>query len=957
MQTTFLSQLAEQIIALNLPLDRSAIVLPNRRARRMLMQAMAARLKAPFFAPAVYTINDFIEQLSPLIILDKFPLVVRLYKSYKTIAGADADEFGAALAWMPAFIDDMSEVDKQLCDGSGILRDLASAKDFEIGFGQDELSQEQQRKIKFYNLLAELYGRFQEDLRHEGYGYDGMVYRDCAENMGQYYGKLTYDHYVFAGFHVLNPAELTVVKYIKEHTDAHFFFDVDPFYCDFQKNERFSTAHFLSKICKTLQLDEKKLQFCSDSYATQHKNVRIVGTSKEMNQIYYAIHCLDEIEAAQGNLNDTALVLADESLLVPLLSAYDASNANVTMGYPLTATPIYTLLRSLLEIYEQGQGYRHSGTMRFHRRDIVALLQNPLIRQYAFDDKERYNDCMNKVQSEQHFLYTLDELGGAPLPAFSGVETIVPALLDFFQAMLSRAVAGDDASMLQLMVEQLTVVGQQIDSLQDAGVTPTLTIVKYAIRQQMENIRFSLKGDAARGLQIMGLLETRTLDFRNVIMLSVNEGTLPSGITYNSIIPFDFKFQNEILENYLYKDQVYAYHFFRLLQRAEKIVLLYKNNCIGGINEKSRFISQLEFEVRERHLDNIEIETPKVAFPYTPNVPEKIEVAKSAEILKKLYDYSFSASALKTYITCPLQFYYKHLCGIKALDTVKDRVEANAVGAVVHAVFQHVFDVSDGPTGDFGKRIDDFLGNVDSNIQKLILTDETLRQSVCWREEDMKSGRIYLAMEMIRNDVVKYLQKSKQDLRDRSVVIVGNETKLSCKLDVNGHKLTLFGIVDRIETEVDPETNKRHLTVVDYKTGKVYKDHLKVVLTEPNQPFEDPQYREFLQLFFYALLCKYGKDKIVDLYRGDQPAQCAILSIQDVNKGDDYLHRAFIAESVEKRKPIGESPDFTEERIGILEEKLKLLLSEIIDPEMPFSQTEDEKRCALCDFKHLCGRT
>ncbi|MBO4503366.1 MAG: PD-(D/E)XK nuclease family protein [Bacteroidales bacterium] len=957
MQNTFLSQLAGQIIALNLPLDRSAIVLPNRRARRMLMQAMAARLKAPFFAPAVFTINDFIERLSPLRILDKFPLVVRLYKSYKALAGADADEFGAALAWMPAFVDDMSEVDKQLCDGAGILRDLASAKDFEIGFGQDELSQEQQRKIKFYNLLAELYGCFQEDLRQEEYGYDGMVYRDCAENMEQYYGKLTYDHYVFAGFHVLNPAELTVVKYIKEHADAHFFFDIDPFYCDFQKNERFSTAHFLSKICRTLQLDERKLQFCSDSYATQQKNVRIVGTSKEMNQIYYAIHCLDEIEAAQGNLNDTALVLADESLLVPLLSAYDAANANVTMGYPLTATPVYTLLRSLFDIYERGQGYRHSGTMRFHRRDIVALLQSPLVRQYAFEDFESFGKCMNKVQSEQHFLYTLEELENVPLPAFGEVESVVPALLDFYRTMSSRAVANDDAAMLQLMVEQLAIVEQQIASLADAGVPPTLPIVKYAIRQQLENVRFSLKGDATQGLQIMGLLETRTLDFRNVIMLSVNEGTLPSGITYNSIIPYDFKFQNETLENYLYKDQVYAYHFFRLLQRAEKIVLLYNNNCIGGINEKSRFISQLEFEVRERHLDNIEIETPKVAFPYSPNAPERIEVAKSPEILKKLYDYSFSASALKTYITCPLQFYYKHLCGIEALDTVKDRVEANAVGAVVHAVFQHVFDVSDGPTGDFGKRIDAFLENVDSNIQKLILTDETLRQSVCWSEDDMKSGRIYLAMEMIRNDVVKYLQKSKHEFRESSVVIVGNETKLSCKLDVSGHNLTLFGIVDRLETEVDPETNKRHLTVVDYKTGKVNKDHLNVAVTESEQPFKDPQYKEFVQLFCYALLCKYGNNKVVKQYCGDQPTQCAILSIQDVNTGDDYLHRALIAESIEKRKKTGVSPWFTEERVQVFEEELKKLLSKIINPELKFSQTEDEKRCGLCDFKHLCGRT
>lgn len=956
MKTTFLSQLAARLISLELPLERSVVVLPNRRARRMLMQALAAaHTDGPMFAPDVFTINDFIDRLSPLKIPEKFPLIVYLYNSYRAMAGEDADDFNTALAWMPAFVDDMSEVDTQLDNGERILRDLAGAKSFEIGFGQDELSDEQKRKVQFYNLLADLYLRYKDDLAKDGLGYDGMVYRDCAEHIEQYFSNLTYEHYVFAGFHVLNPAELAVVKYIKEHADAHFFFDIDPFYCDFKKNERFTTAHFLTKICRTLQMDEAKLQFCSDNYATQHKEIRIVGTSKEMSQIYYAIQCLEEIRAAQGNLDDTALVLADEELLVPLLSSYDVKDANVTMGYPLTATPVHTLLDALLDIYERGQGYRHGGAMRFHRRDILALLQSPIIQNYAFEDRQQYLELVEKMQSEQHFLYSVEELAAMPLPAFGEVTALLPVLLEYFNMLLLRAKKGD-ASMLRLLVEQLAVVQDHMAALQDSGVSPTFSIVKYAIKQQLSNIKISIKGDATHGLQIMGLLETRTLDFKNVVMLSVNEGTLPSGITYNSIIPYDFKFQNETLENYLYKDQVYAYHFFRLLQRAENIVLLYNNNSIGGVNEKSRFIAQLEFEVQEKGLENIHISYPTVAFPYESSATDAIEVRKSDEILDELYEYPYSASALKTYINCPLQFYFRYLCNIRTSDMVKDRVESNAVGSVVHAVFQEVFDVSQGEQSDFSQRIDEYLADLDKRIRHIVLTNEDLRKSVRWEEKDLSEGRVYLAMTMIRNDVVHYLKRSKQEFRERNVTIVGNERKLSCKLLVDGHPLTLYGFVDRLETEIDPDTNERHLTVVDYKTGKVNKEQLRVNMEEPDVPFGDPKYKEFLQLFFYALLCKYSDDETIRKYIGAVPVQCAILSIQDVNMGEEYFHRARIAERVEGRKRVGETPCFTADRIALFEESLRTLLSEIIDPEKTFGQTTDADHCKQCDFKHLCVR-
>ncbi len=954
MKQSFLSQLAESIIASHINLSETAIILPNKRAQRMLLKALADCYQGPIFAPTIFTINDFIAYLSPLEKLEKVPLFVHLYNIYNNIIGETADDFNTALAWMPAFVDDMSEVDKQLDDAVRILQELSSAKDFEIRFGKDEISEEAARKILFYRMLGDLYVQFKESLLAQKQAYDGLVYRDCAEHIAEYHTKLTYHHFVFAGFHVLNPAELTVVKFIKEHYDTQFYFDVDPFYCDFNKNERFTTAHFLHKICDKLSLPKEKIRFNQDYYGEIPKEIRIVGTSKEMNQIFYAIQCLEEIKDAQGNLDDTALVLADESLLPALLSAYDIGEANVTMGYPFTATSAYSLLSTLMDLYQTGMRYRQGGGARFHRRDIISLLYSPLVKNYLFDKQEDFENLVKRLETEQRNLYGSQELENVPLPNFCGeTADLLEAIINYLNLILSRVPEEDgrnDRVLLQMLVEQLQAVQEQLKPLQQKGNPLTLSVIKFAIRQSVGALTLPIKGDATKGLQIMGLLETRTLDFKNVIMLSVNEGVLPAGITFNSIIPFDFKFHDETLENYLYKDQVYAYHFFRLLQRAEKVVLLYNNNCTGSLVEKSRFITQLEFEVRERKLEEvIKLSYPMVSFPYNAaESAEAIEVEKTPAIVGALAQNRFSASALNTYINCPLQFYWKNICKIQPRTTFKERIESNVIGTVVHAVFEHLFSVKEDPNPDFSARIDDFLSNLEENIKQLILTNEELQKELPLQEQDLTKGRVYLALRMVCNDVRNYLTKAKEELA--GVTILENELELSCTLKVGARNMTLRGFIDRLQKR------DGHIEVIDYKTGKVEDSGLKVSMDSLPEIFSDPKYEKFIQLFIYALLCKYTDNPIVRNQIGTEPVQCAIISIPDANMGNEYIHKAVLAAEKQGRKWVDMTESFTDEFLDELEMALKELLSEIVDPQKKFTQTPDPKRCTYCDFKHLCNR-
>lgn len=940
-------------MASGISLKDTAVVLPNKRAHRMLLKELASLSTVPVFAPTIFTINDFVSFLSPLENLEKMALMVQLYQNYRELAGTDADDFTTALSWMPAFIDDMSETDKQMDDAVRILTELAYAKDFEIPFSHDAISAEGERKIRFFQLLADLYVQFKESLLANGAAYEGLVYRDCAEHIAEYQSKLTFQHFVFAGFHVLNPAELTVVKFVKEHFDTQFYFDIDPFYCDFNKNERFTTAHFLHKICQVLSLKQEDVLFNEKSYETVPKNIQIVGTSKEMNQIFYAIQCLENIKNKQGNLDHTALVLADENLLVPLLSAYDIADANVTMGYPFVATPAYTLLETLMEMYQTALSYRGRGLL-FHRRDVVALLLCPLIKNYLFEDASAYGQLLERIESEKRSLYGVDDLKDLPLPAFCSetndlIDCIITYIRSIEDTMRVRDFVNDkDTALLDMLVENLEAVQNQIRPLSDMGIPLTLSIIRYAIYQQIGGLTLPIKGDATRGLQIMGLLETRTLDFKNVILLSANEGVLPSGIGFNSIIPFDFKFQGETLENYLYKDQVYAYHFFRLLQRAENVVLMYNNNCAGSLVEKSRFVTQLEFEVRERGLSNIKFEYPAVSFPYQSSAPDAISVKKTDDILQVLYGYKYSASALKTYINCPLQFYLKHICHIQPPTTFQERIESNVIGTVVHAVFEKVFDVREEENPDFNKRIDDFLEHLDDNLRKMILEDAEMQETLHLQEKDLGHGRVYLALCMVKNDVRNYLQQAKTELQ--GVTVVGNEIELCCTLPVGKHNLVLRGFIDRLQKQ------DGHLVVIDYKTGRVDDASLKVAMTDIPAVFDDPKYEKFIQLLFYALLCKYAENETVKKHKGDEPVQCAIISIPDANTGNEYIHKAMLAKDRNRRTLENPTEAFEEEYLVPLEEALKELLSNIIDKDKDFEQTPDSGRCGYCDFKHLCRR-
>ncbi len=954
MTTTFLAELSAAIKKSGIALEETFIILPNKRAGRILFQHLACSDK-PVFAPEILTIDEFISHLSPLKDMEQTETLALLFEAQQTLSPAIADDFNEMLSWAPAFLSDIEEIDMQLQDGEYVFRTLAFDKEFSLAMsGHSKDSKAMQGKMERYSLFGTLYTTFHNKMREAGKSYPGFRYRDCAENIEAYasHPEWSSKHFIFAGFHVFSPAEIAVVKHIKDHYDTVFYFDIDPFYCDFSQDDRFTTAFFLRKICRELELAPERLQFCERHFESTDKHIQVVGTSQNVNQIYFAIEKIEEIRKRQGNLDSTAVVLADESLLVPFLSAYAHEDANVTMGYPFSSTPAYTMLNTLLELYGAATALRlHSSEkLRYHRRDLSTLLHNPLVKRYAFNDLNTVRNTVNDIARGFKVLYTQSELPEGTLPAFTTAPShCLPALVNYTEHLLQQAVEREsqrNAAMLSLLADALR---KTQDTLQQLNVQDIdFASLKYLIGLQAGSISLPVTGGSLQGLQIMGLLETRTLDFDNVILLSVNEGILPKGISQNTLLPFELKYDAQSLPGYLYKDQVYAYHFFRLLQRAKDITLLYNSSVSDGtLNEKSRLIAQLEFMVTEKRLENIEIKYVDTGLPYQPEKRHAITVEKNDEIIGQIRNFKFSPTSFNKYLNCPLQFYFSCIRKINAPDTFCDITDSNIIGEAVHNCYCDVFNKIKQSPADYANIIDDFIreDNLYGNIRKKLLDNKNLKLN----ESDLASGRPYLAIRIISNDVRSYLTAAKKELEAGGITILGNEQALGTSRKIDGFDIRLEGEIDRIQDE------NGILTVLDYKTGSV-QAKLKAYLNEPESVFDGKDHDQFVQLLFYMILCRHSDNEIFkDIDRQNCRYKSGIISIKEANKqNSEYLHYAVISSRKGEKKDIHQT--FDNKTLDVFENEMDNILKKLLDKENPFFQTTEEKHCKYCDFKVICNR-
>ncbi|MBR4135780.1 MAG: PD-(D/E)XK nuclease family protein [Bacteroidales bacterium] len=945
--STFLSKLVDECISHKLINPDTIIVLPNQRARKMLLRELQQReeLPKPLFLPEILSIENFLEFLSPLRKAEPLELLGALYEVYspKVMREDKLDDF---MRWADTFIKDLSDMEMQMQQVGHILRDVAQSKNFEFRIGQEDISKGQQSTIQFYQLLEELYVDFNRLLLQKRTAYPGLLYRDCAENIAQYAQALQCKNIVFAGLYVLSISEQQIVKHLKDTFNTHFYFDFDPFYCDFDQEPLFSTSYFLKEVCTTLSLNTQNLHFKGTEYETIDKKVEVVGAMGQINQVFYAVDCLQKLDKEE--LDQTVVVLADESMLLPFAKAFDTSAANVTMGVSFTQTRTYQLIYDLLDLYQYGyvqvQDHPDRPIPWFHPV-LERVLDNPLLQCTLPDDAKcaMMKDWKRLLQQPNVYFGPDTADLSSVLPSFTGqtcgmLAAMVQYLVSLRDSLSSKSSYYPSVSM---SIETLQKVSDFLHSVDGDAVS--FPVLRNLILKQIEAVTMPLEGDATKGLQVMGLLETRALDFKNVIMLGANERVLPRPVQYNSLLPFDYKYDAAIFPNYIYKDKITAYHFFRLLQRAEHVTLLYNTSSQHSLAEPSRFISQLEFEKTKRGLDNIVIQKLTVSPTIQSNM-RPIAVHNNDQIISKLSDYSFSATSLSDYVRCPLKFYLKHICKLRGEE---DNVLAfNSIGTIVHKVFQQVFQEAKNQKSAYV-----FLQKLssDETEQDCKWIIPAILEETMVGEKDLETGRYLLLTEMVKKHVKAYLERAPKEFEDGDVTLLSLEESVSCKYPCGTASpsgfIYLNGTIDRLQKKGS------HLMILDYKTGSVDEKKLRIKPEDVAKVFQKPDYDKLLQLFVYAVLCKHAAGGLIaeERSRGISDPVCGIISTKEClkNRNSSGLFTMIYDQG---------QHHFDDVVMTQFETSFQEMIARIFDPDGVFCQTTDEHKCSYCDFKNLCRR-
>ena len=949
----FLSELAQAIInPQTVDYKDIAIVLPNKRAQKALDVEMARVAGRNIFPPQVFSIDELVSDLAGLEVLPTGELLLELYGVYQTVTAhhhTEPDDFQKFMSWGIQLIGDFNDIDRQLANAKEVFSYLKDFKDIGIEIesgGQPTAGQ--RRYLEFYGMLYELYAGFGETLCKKGKAYPGLVYRMAAENISELSEKQNYTKYYFAGLNAMTPAEARIIHHLYKEQKAEFVFDFDHFYPEY-------TAQIRDELSKTFHIEEKDIRTIGNHFAGGPKSIRTYGVSKTMNQIYQAVEILNRLEKDDpAALDRTAVVFADENLIVPFVHAYDHTRCNISKKYPARATSAYRLLQILLGMAQNFQRFqnqentdtesRDEATTAYYHKDVMALYRDPTVEAAFFNNAADHAKFVRSlVDSNQLFFSrrTLNERLPCSCPDVTGDGyRLLESIASYFLLLSDQLEKSDGHFSVKMLREFSDAADRAAELLRhfDAATPLGVRVAEFFLNEQIEQLDLSFKGDRSTGLQVMGLLETRTLDFDHVVMLSVNEGILPAGKKDNSLILFEIK-KKFHLSTYEQNDAIYGYHFFHLLQHAKDIHLIYNADSTDAVAEESRFIKQIAFKIKKGHLDNITLEQivkPPLPIDSDPNSPSEIVVKNSDTVREKLKKFPFSASSLSTYLNCPLQFYLKHIAKIVPEEEIDENVDQNVIGLVIHKALEQLGNAVVGSPGTPpAKLVDEWAEKIKGDyILDLFNEQDEVRG------QDLIRGRLYLATEVVRKTLAAYLPQLRGELDSGHTHIIGCERQFTSRLDVDGTSVRLTGFADRIDL------HDGKVAILDYKSGKSHSTTFSVI----DELFTDPNKKHIFQLFIYMLLYKYrDTNEFPTNHFPETEMESGIIYLRDALRGENATHLA------EWKQGKDSEPSTDEQRLDDFEKNLKLLIKNILE-EKSFNQTTEESHCAYCDYAAICQR-
>ena len=848
------------------------IILPNKRAKVFLIEALRKQIDQTILSPNIVSIEDFVQEVASVRSIDPIELLFEFYEVYLSITEKQHQQsFELFANWAKTLLQDFNEIDRYLLEPSHVLSYLKDIEDIKRwGIEVENKTKLLENYIDFWKLLPRYYEAFYSHLVNKGFGYQGLIYREAVNNLNHFSNTITNKTYVFAGFNALNAAEEKIVQHLLALDQAKIFWDIDQTFL----NDPYHDAGLFVRRFKESWKHYKSnpFEWIVDDFS-QSKNIQVIGTPKTIGQAKLSGSIIENIikDNTSSSLDKVAVVLGEENLLMPILySLPDSVGAlNITMGYSGKNNPSQILIAKLFKMHTNAIS-RNSTNYVFYYKDVLDILTHPLIEPHA-----KTSQLVKVIKENNYTFITYSKLNELNLNSsdlfnllFQKWENGSLAVLESISALLLLIKENfnnenEEEKIAKTFVFSIfKVINKLINYYSQHSHIDNIQTL-YAIYKQVVDIaEVSFEGEPLNGLQIMGVLESRVLDFDTVIVTSMNEGKFPAGKSQNSFIPYDVK--KELgLPTFKEKDAIYTYHFYHLLQRAKNIYLIYNTENDGlDAGERSRFITQLEVEKQPKHNLTFDIYNPVLpSTAYKPMVIPKSHAVM--ERLKEIATTGFSPSALTSYIRNPIDFYFQKILRIREVEEVEENIALNTLGTIIHETLKALYD----------PLIDKFVSEEDVLNCLKLLDDEVLRQfKLVYKEGEIKKGRNLLAFEVAKRNVFNFLKMELDAIKNGDTIkIIALEKTFEREL--NHPKLPfpvlIKGNVDRIELR------NGKIRIIDYKTGKVEK--VNVILKSWNGLTQELKNDKIIQVLAYAFMFeKVGNDI---------PMEVGIISFKNLKSG------------------------------------------------------------------------
>ncbi|MBI9067709.1 MAG: PD-(D/E)XK nuclease family protein [Salinivirgaceae bacterium] len=930
------------------------LVFPNRRTSVFFLEHLQQIIDKPIWVPQIQTISEFISEFSELELAESIDLLSKLYSIYKKESGS-IESFDEFYFWAELMLNDFNDIDKYLVDAEIVLKNVKSIKEIEddisflteeqinvlkrffTNFSPDKQTQLKDNFLQIWQVLLPTYKEFSKLLINEKKGYEGLIYKTALEFIKQCnVNELEFEKVIFVGFNALTPCEEEIFSIFKNVEMAEFCWDYDNYYIS---NKAMDAGLFQRRFIEKYPNPGLKNNF--DNLLAQKKIIHLISTPTDHGQVQISTQIINKINTK--NFSNTALILSDEQLLLPVLNSIPkvVDSVNITMGFPVSDTLSGNFLDLIISLY-QSQRISKNLSVSYYYKSIVPILRHPFVQ---FINKELCSEKIKAIESENLYQIELNDLQDSELfkRIFINCTTAkkfgnnLSELLLFIQSKLWNSENEEENFKLEkeFLFEIYQQNNQLLLQLKKSELDILLATYFRLLKKVVLSIRTPFEGEPINGLQIMGFLETRNLDFENVIILSVNEGLLPASSQSPSFIPYSLRRGFGLPTSDLH-DAMYAYYFYRIIQRAKNVYLIY-NSGSGGMqsSEKSRFAYQLLFDT------NFQVNEIPVSQTIEVLSNQTIEIEKDQRVFKKLNTYlnsekTLSPSALSTYLSCSLRFYYRYIAGIKEPFEVDEKVDARLFGNIFHLAAEKLYDPY--KQKNILVTIEE-LQKLEKDTKQLDTIIISSFKEVFFGEKSKRQFTIEGKNQIVFNVIKKYLlQLIKKDKEVAPFSIVGLEQNIKhpiqFKIKGKNYSVLIGGQIDRVDKT---ETSLR---IIDYKTGadKLEFNHIDDVFD--HDKISDT--KAVFQTFTYALLMAQNEP----LEPFIKPMVYQIKSIFAENQSFEITSKSFEPFSNGNFKDIE----------GLVLEGLQNTLSELFNPDVSFTQSKNLKTCKTCTFKDFCGR-